>query len=95
MAVDHAVQQFEDLFALVAPAVPDDRDLKPVIAGDPDCFNEMRRVVIRWNAGNDDITARRLADDHGVPVTGSVGLPVLGIQRGSGNWFVNGFEMAN
>lgn len=30
----------------------------------------------------DDLAARRLADDHDVPVTGSIGLLVLGIERG-------------
>jgi predicted nucleic acid-binding protein len=30
----------------------------------------------------DDLTARRLADDRSVPVTGSIGLLVLGVERG-------------
>lgn len=32
----------------------------------------------------DDLAARRLATDHGVPVTGSVGWLVLGVERDAG-----------
>jgi predicted nucleic acid-binding protein len=80
--LDSAVEAFGDGFRVsdVSPETEDEQFRERLDAGEAEA---LRGAVERdGTLATDDLAARRLADERDVPVTGSVGILVLGIERG-------------
>lgn len=80
--LDSAVEAFGNGLRVsdVSPETEDEQFRERLDAGEADA---LRGAVERdGTLATDDLAARRLADERDVPVTGSIGILVLGIERG-------------
>lgn len=80
--LDSAVDAFGDGLRVsdVSPETEDEQSRERLDAGEAEAF----RGAVEYDGtlATDDLAARRLADERDVPVTGSIGILVLGIERG-------------
>ncbi|WP_246986003.1 hypothetical protein [Halorientalis marina] len=80
--LDSAVEAFGDGLRVsdVSPETEGEQFRERLDAGEADALRGA--VEHDGTLATDDLAARRLADDRDVPVTGSIGILVLGIERG-------------
>jgi len=80
--LDSAVEAFGDELRVsdVSPETEGEQFRERLDAGEADALRGA--LEHHGTLATDDLAARRLADDRDVPVTGSIGILVLGIERG-------------